>query len=115
MENLDVCEVLPGVESVTLKGKDCRIIRMEKTRFRRFKEHSKLDLAGVYLLLSTDKSEERIYIGEGDDIRSLLKSHSFGKRFWNYAYIFTSSNMNVAFAKNIEHIPNQLEDAGLST
>jgi len=96
-------EILPGVESISLEGSDGKVLRMEKSSFRRFKLHSKLDLAGVYLLLSTDDNEKQIYIGEGDDVRARLASHSSTKRFWNYIYIFTSDNMNIAFAKNIEH------------
>ncbi|WP_029790015.1 MULTISPECIES: GIY-YIG nuclease family protein [Vibrio] len=103
MSKIDVTKVLDGVEKITLEGSDCKVFRMSKTTFRRFKDHQLLDLAGVYLLSSTDEEEDRIYIGEGDDVRTRLKSHSFSKRFWNYVHIFTSDNMNIAFAKNIEN------------
>ena len=75
---------------------------MDKSAFRRFKDNSKLDVAGVYILYSTEMEEDKLYIGEGDDVRYRLKQHS-AKRFWKKIYIFTSDRMNVAFSKNIEY------------
>jgi predicted GIY-YIG superfamily endonuclease len=76
---------------------------MSRGEFKKYKNNNQLDLAGVYVIYSTTSAISGIYIGEGNDVRSRLKEHESGKVFWDELIIFTSSRMNVAFAKNIEY------------
>jgi predicted GIY-YIG superfamily endonuclease len=76
---------------------------MSRAEFRKRKDYGALNLAGVYVIYSTTSVDSGIYIGEGDDVRTRLKFHDSDKGFWDELLIFTSSRMNVAFAKNIEY------------
>ena len=75
---------------------------MARSEFKRYRNNKILDLAGVYIIYSTQSVKNGIYIGEGDDVSARLRKHDSDKDFWDELLIFTSERMNVAFSKNIE-------------
>ncbi len=95
--------ILRNSEYFGLENSEVSVLRMTRSEFKKHKNNGKLDLAGVYVIYSTTSVVTGIYIGEGDDVRSRLKQHDSDKKFWDELIIFTSSRMNVAFAKNIEY------------
>ncbi len=72
------------------------------------KQRPEFSRTGVYILSGYGEGEENlptIYIGEGDVIRSRIKSHFQNKDFWDRAIVFTATNnsLNKAHVKWIEH------------
>jgi hypothetical protein len=61
------------------------------------REREELTSAGVYILEgpSEDSSLPRIYVGEGDPIRSRLEQHVRQKEFWTRASVFSSKDRNL--------------------
>jgi hypothetical protein len=62
---------------------------------------------GVYVLVGPDESgqrRERIYIGEGDEVRARIDSHHREKDFWTHGYVLTTKDdsLNKAHVRYLE-------------
>ena len=67
------------------------------------KVRKEFDRAGVYILVGYGEKDEelpRVYVGEGDGIRSRIDQHDQRKEFWTWAISFTSN----AGALNKAHV-----------
>ncbi|GAB2776574.1 GIY-YIG nuclease family protein [Nocardioides salsibiostraticola] len=56
---------------------------------------------GVYILIGDDPAsvgEKKIYVGEGDDVSTRLKSHEASKDFWDQVVVLTSKDSNLTKA-----------------
>lgn len=76
-----------------------------RSLFGSVKNRRELDRAGVYILVGeTDSPLPRVYVGEGDAVRSRLESHAKQKDFWTHALVFTSKdgNLNKAHVQHLE-------------
>jgi hypothetical protein len=57
-------------------------------------KRSEFDNSGIYILVGaaegTDDDLPTIYVGQGDEIRNRIQSHSNNKEFWDWGYAFVS-------------------------
>lgn len=81
---------------------------MPRSLFPSAKHRQELDRAGVYVLVG-DSGEPlpRIYVGEGDPIRTRLECHLKQKDFWTHAVAFTSKDGNLNKA-HVQHLESRL-------
>ncbi|HLP27548.1 MAG TPA: GIY-YIG nuclease family protein [Candidatus Didemnitutus sp.] len=70
------------------------------------RQRKELERTGVYILLgpAEDNGLPKVYVGEGDSIRSRLDNHVKNKEFWDTCVAFTSTdeNMNKAHIRYLE-------------
>lgn len=70
---------------------------------------TRCNCAGVYILIGPAHSgqyEDRLYIGEAEDIALRFKQHESTKEFWSWAAVFISTHegsLNKAHVKWLEH------------
>lgn len=80
------------------------ILKAPRTRLVDALKRKEASYAGVYILLGEQDGKPRIYVGEGEDISSRIKSHDVKKEWWNTAILITSAanGLNKAHIKYIE-------------
>src|SRR5678816_3080071 len=67
------------------------------------------DRAGIYILTGAQEGSDddlpTVYVGQGDGIRSRIDSHYGNKDFWDWGYVFVSTNsgLNRAHITWLEH------------
>lgn len=106
-----------GVVTAELRnwsGKAIKIPRIEVGKYTK----EELHYAGVYLLYCIDDDgNEKIYIGESEDVEARLKQHiadySKGKEvyYWNHAVLFVDNRLDKAEIRYIENrLVNEIYD-----
>lgn len=60
--------------------------------------------AGVYLLLGEQDGEDRLYVGESEDISARIRSHAVNKDWWTTAVLVTTAGnkLNKAHVRYLE-------------
>jgi hypothetical protein len=71
------------------------------------KGREELGRSGVYVLVGPEENgvrPERVYVGEGDEVRTRLDSHHREKDFWTHAYVLTTKDdsLNKAHVRYLE-------------
>ena len=69
-------------------------LRLSRKAWEDHKRRKEFDRAGVYILSGYDENSElpKIYIGQGDGVRTRIESHVMSKEFWDKMVVFTTSN-----------------------
>jgi hypothetical protein len=65
---------------------------------------------GVYVLVGEDPQSvggKKIYVGEGDDVSTRLKSHETSKDFWDQVVVLTSKDTNLTKA-HVRYLESRL-------
>src|SRR6267154_4884759 len=78
-------------------------IAFPRALWSKAKARKEFDRAGVYILVGYGEDDDelpRVYVGEGDGVRSRIDQHDAKKEFWNWAICFTSN----AAALNKAHV-----------
>lgn len=77
-----------------------------RSQYPQLRDREELQRPGVYVLYGPgdDPSRNRIYVGEGDNLRARLDQHLKEKDFWENVILFTSKdeNLNKAHIRRIE-------------
>lgn len=78
-----------------------------RAAYRRLRGRPELAGPGVYVLVGPaedDLYQERVYIGEAEEVRRRLDAHNAAIDFWNRAVVFTSkdTNLNKAHVRYLE-------------
>ena len=82
-----------------------KIIHINQNQIEQHK--NRIDCNGCYILYGKDEDEqEKIYIGEADNVFKRLKQHKKNKDFWNYAFIIAHignkfDKVNLHFLENL--------------
>jgi len=91
-----------------------------RQRWQDARGRAELSRPGVYILVGYEGGDGDIptlYIGEGDAVRDRVDSHIQTKEFWDYCYVFTTSNngLNKAHVRWLEReLIQQAKKAGRS-
>lgn len=69
-------------------------LRLSRGAWEDHKKRNEFDRAGVYILSGYEEDSElpRVYIGQGDGVRTRIESHIKIKNFWDKVVVFTTSN-----------------------
>lgn len=73
-------------------------IAFPRDKWAEIRTRKYFDYPGVYILVGYGPNDDdlpRIYVGEGDGVRSRIDSHAKGKDFWHSAMVFVSTNMGL--------------------
>lgn len=75
--------------------------------FAEVQRRAEVRRTGVYVLVGPDEAGDRasrIYVGEGDEVRTRLDAHQTGKEFWTTALVLTSADgsLNKAHVRYLE-------------
>ncbi len=76
------------------------VLMAPRTRISEALARKEARYTGVYLLLGEEDGEQRVYIGEGEDIGERIRNHDTRKDWWTTAVLVTSS----ANALNKAHV-----------
>ena len=79
-----------------------------RNHFNEARQRSEINSPGVYTLVGPalgESFDQRIYIGESDNVRQRLENHLSQKDFWNKAVVFTAKDgsLNKAHIQQIEY------------
>ncbi|KAK3596096.1 hypothetical protein CHS0354_027366 [Potamilus streckersoni] len=79
------------IENMNWTGRGLEISRSD---WEVHKARKELDSPGVYILIGyeDDPDKPKIYIGQGEEVRSRIDSHYINKSFWDKLIIFISVN-----------------------
>ena len=86
-----------GLKIATIKTRNIEIIYFSRNNLSKFNEYMKDKKdsckVGVYLLLGIDENNnEKVYIGETEEIIKRMETHNKEKDFWEKAYFMLSTN-----------------------
>src|SRR5438128_822747 len=79
-----------------------------RAEWQEIRGRCEFERAGVYVLVGPDEALEdkpRVYVGEGDGVKSRIDSHFQSKPFWTKAIVFVSNShgLNKAHVQWLEH------------
>lgn len=80
------------------------VLMTPRTQLSQALARSEASYAGVYLLLGEQDGQERLYVGEGEDISARTKSHDVNKDWWTTAVLVTTAGnkLNKAHVRYLE-------------
>lgn len=85
-----------GIKIVSLLNWTGIGIAIPRSQWNRARTMPELVNSGVYVLvgptMDSDDDLSTVYIGHTDQISTRITQHSVGKEFWDWAYVFVSSN-----------------------
>ena len=86
-----------GLRHVEIANWSGQAIACPRSRFSELKQWNESQRPGVYLLIEKDSSDEnnRVYIGESENVFKRLIDHDRKKEFWNEVVILTSKDENL--------------------
>ena len=95
-----------------------QVMVVPRAQLSELARREELQRVGVYLLIGPDTEtlQDRVYIGEGDDVFSRLKSHDKdeSKEFWTRALTVTSKDFNLTKAHG-RYLESRLVEAAASS
>ena len=83
--------------------------------FDRLAKRDEAKRTGVYVLMGPDPDQdgqERVYIGEGEDVLERLRSHVRNKDFWTRLCLFTVTDENLTKA-HVKYLESRLVEMAL--
>ena len=88
-------------------------VKFGRSQWPRVRQRKEFDRVGIYMLIGRNEQDEdlpRVYVGEGDGIRSRIESHYQSKDFWTWGVAFSSdaNGLNKAHVQWLEHALLQL-------
>lgn len=109
---IKVDDTFDSVEANRYHG-PCIALKVRRDRIKKFLELHKsprLDVGGVYLLLSNNASGKKVYVGESEPVYKRIKQHLANPVFdWDEAIIFIDSMSDASWEKsNIKYLEHNL-------
>ncbi len=82
-------------------------LAFSRADYARARQRGELSGTGVYVLIGPDPEQperQRVYVGEGDEVRTRLDQHQRTKDFWTNGYVLTSKDgsLNKAHIRYLE-------------
>ncbi|MFI9152429.1 GIY-YIG nuclease family protein [Streptomyces sp. NPDC053367] len=82
-------------------------LSFSRSDYGRARHRAELQRSGVYVLVGTDPQgarADRIYVGEGEEVRARLDSHVREKDFWSHAFVLSTKDdsLNKAHIRYLE-------------
>lgn len=70
---------------------------------------NQINIPGVYFLLGRDEetAQQKVYIGEGENVWERLKNHAVGKDFWDEVIVISSKDDNIT-KSHIKYLESRL-------
>lgn len=96
-----------GLRSLELFNWNGKGYVIPRDRLQAALERSELQTQGLYFLIGENEdAQEKLYIGESEDISTRLRSHNKNKDFWSTALVFFSKDqrLNKAHVKYLEEL-----------
>ena len=98
-----------GMRLVDKSGWSGSCLDFSRADYARARLREEVGRSGVYVLVGPDEEQSeggrrRVYVGEGDIVRTRLDQHQKQKAFWTRAYVFTSKDdsLNKAHVRYLE-------------
>ena len=88
-------------------------IAVPRSSWAELRERAEFEKPGIYILTGSSEGSDvdlpTVYVGQADGVRDRVDSHDLNKDFWDWAYIFVSSNdaLNRAHITWLEHALTQ--------
>ena len=91
-----------GIVTAELSNWNGKAIKIPRTEVADC-ERDDIRNVGVYFLFGNDQDVETAYIGESEDVLKRLKQHLNDNEYWTCAVAFTSSSLDKALIRYLEH------------
>lgn len=95
---LKICEIPTSI---------VKAIYIPRSEIKEFIKRKELSSLGIYFLINQDdeSGENKVYVGESEDLNKRILEHNRQKEWWNYAVCFISEkgNLNKAHIKYLEN------------
>ncbi len=103
-----------GIRHVEIANWSGQAIACPRSRFAELSKWDEAKRPGVYFLVekqNTD-SDNRVYIGESENVIKRLSDHDRNKDFWNEVIIFTSKDENLT-KSHVKYLESRLVSIGI--
>lgn len=103
-------EEFKGLQSIELANWSGKVFLGSREHLSICLKREELSKAGIYLLLSTDQTEDgvfQVYIGETDSFSKRIANHAKSKDWWDKFIVFTSGDNNLTKA-HVRHLEKLL-------
>lgn len=103
-----------GIRHVEIANWSGQAIACPRSRFVELTKWDEAKRPGVYFLFEKQNSdsENRVYIGESENVIKRLSDHDRNKDFWNEVVIFTSKDENLT-KSHIKYLESRLVSIGI--
>jgi hypothetical protein len=96
-----------GLRVIDRSGWTGVCLAFSRADYAEAKARPELGRTGVYVLVGPEVDgprPQRVYVGEGDEVRTRLDSHHRDKDFWTHAYVLTTKDdsLNKAHVRYLE-------------
>lgn len=103
-----------GIRHVEIANWSGQAIACPRSRFAELSKWEEAKRPGVYFLFEKQNvdSENRVYIGESENVIKRLSDHDRNKDFWNEVVIFTSKDENLT-KSHVKYLESRLVSIGI--
>ncbi|WP_026479037.1 GIY-YIG nuclease family protein [Ahrensia sp. 13_GOM-1096m] len=101
-----------GIVTVEIGNWSGHILFSPRTRIEAALARSEVSRTGVYILIGPDdedQGQQKIYVGEADELKSRIASHNKEKDFWDRFISISSKDMNLTKA-HVKYLEGRLLD-----
>jgi hypothetical protein len=98
-----------GIRHVEIANWSGQAVYCPRSRFAELTKWPEVNRPGVYFLFerSNNDSENRVYVGESENVIKRLSDHDRQKDFWNELVVFTSKDENLT-KSHIKYLESRL-------
>lgn len=98
-----------GIKQAEVVNHTIQAISSPRTKLSDLNVHfsKEVNRPGVYFLLGEDENENKVYIGEAENVWERLKNHDTQKDFWNEVILFTSKDDNLT-KSHVKYLESRL-------
>ena len=103
-----------GIRHVEIANWTGQAIYCPRSRFAELTKWEEAKRPGVYFLFerSSNDADNRVYIGESENVIKRLSNHDRDKEFWNELVIFTSKDENLT-KSHIKYLESRLANLAI--
>lgn len=101
-----------GIVTVEIGNWSGHILFSPRTRIETALARTELSRTGVYVLIGSDdvdQGQQKIYVGEADELKSRIVNHNKEKEFWDRFVSISSKDMNLTKA-HVKYLEGRLLD-----
>lgn len=101
-----------GIVTVEIGNWSGHILFSPRTRIETALARAEVSRTGVYILIGPDdedQGQQKIYVGEADELKSRIVSHNKEKEFWDRFVSVSSKDMNLTKA-HVKYLEGRLLD-----
>jgi hypothetical protein len=101
-----------GIVTVEIGNWSGHILFSPRTRIETALARAEVSRTGVYILIGPDdedQGQQKIYVGEADELKSRIISHNKEKEFWDRFVSISSKDMNLTKA-HVKYLEGRLLD-----